>query len=284
MKFLVLGASGMAGHTISIYLKEQGHIVLGFTRHEVPFVKCITGNAMDTYSLRKLIANGNFDSVINCIGLLNQAAEKHKEQAVFLNSYLPHYLAEITKDMDTQIIQMSTDCVFSGKDGGYTEYSLRDGETFYDRTKALGELEDEKNITLRNSIIGPDIDQEGIGLLNWFMKQNGEVSGYTKTMWTGMTTLQLAKVMERAAQEKAHGLYNMVPDHNISKYELLKLFNKYLRKNEVKIVPCDGISADKTLVRTKFEFSEIVPDYETMIKGMAEWMHKHKDIYPHYAF
>lgn len=283
MKFLVLGASGMAGHTISIYLQEKGHNVLGFARKEVPFVPCVTGNALDNDFLKELITNGNFDSVINCIGILNQAAEQHKAQAVFLNSYFPHFLADVTKGMDTQIIHMSTDCVFSGKNGNYKEDSLRDGETFYDRTKALGELEDDKNITLRNSIVGPDIDPNGIGLLNWFMKQNGEINGYTGAMWTGMTTLQLAKVMEKAAAEKVHGLYNMVPDHNISKYELLQLFNRYIRGDAVQIKPYDGFTADKTLVRTRFNFDILVPGYEVMVQEMADWMREHSFLYPHYA-
>ena len=106
-----------------------------------------------------------FDTVINCIGVLNQFAERDKAGAVYLNSYLPHYLAKITEGTDTQVIHMSTDCVFSGKRGQYTEYDIRDGETFYDRTKALGEIEDEKNLTLRQSIVGPDIKRTGIGLM-----------------------------------------------------------------------------------------------------------------------
>lgn len=283
MKFLVLGASGMAGHTIAVYLKEQGHEVVGFVRYAVSFVPCVTGDATNGEALRKLISDGSFDAVVNCIGIINQSAEKNKPQAVFLNSYLPYFLADVTSDMDTQVIHMSTDCVFSGKSGNYTEDSLRDGETFYDRTKALGELEDGKNITLRNSIVGPDYSKDGVGLLNWFMKQSGEINGYTGAMWTGMTTLQLAKVMEKAAEQKAHGLYNMVPDHNISKYELLRLFNHYIRNDAVQIKPYDGFSSDKTLVRTRFEFSEIVPDYETMVAEMAEWMRAHKSLYPHYA-
>lgn len=283
MKFLILGASGMAGHVIAIYLRELGHNVLGFTRREVPFVPCIIGDAMNTDFLRKLISNGGFDSVINCIGILNRAAEQHKDQAVFLNSYLPHFLADVTSGTNTQIIHMSTDCVFAGKEGNYTECSLRDGETFYDRTKALGELEDDKNITLRNSIVGPDIDPEGIGLLNWFMKQNREIKGYTGAMWTGMTTLQLAKTMAKAADLKAHGLYNMVPDHNISKYKLLKLFNHYLRDDTVQIRPYEGFTVDKTLVRTRFDFAEIVPDYEIMVSEMANWMRAHSYLYPHYV-
>jgi len=284
MKFLILGASGMAGHTIAIYLKEQGHNVLGFARHELSFVPFVTGNAMDIGFVRDLITNGGFDSVINCIGILNQSAEQYKDRAVFLNAYFPHFLADVTSETNTQVIHMSTDCVFSGKTGNYSEDSLRDGETFYDRTKALGEIEDGKNITFRNSIVGPDINPSGIGLLNWFLKQTGEINGYTGAMWTGMTTLQLAKIMEKAAEQRAHGLYNMIPNHNISKYELLKLFNHYLRNDAVQINPYDGFTADKTLVRTRFDFGETVPDYETMVREMAVWMKAHTDLYPHYSF
>lgn len=283
MNFLVLGCNGMAGHTISLYLQERGHEVLGFDRDQSKYVKSITGDARNTEFLRELITKGEYDSVINCIGILNQFAEQNKALSSFLNSYFPHFLAEITSGTDTQIIHMSTDCVFSGKRGEYTEADFQDGTTFYDRSKALGELDDEKNITLRNSIVGPDINPNGIGLMNWFMKQTGEINGFTKAMWTGQTTLQLAKTMEAAAKEKAHGLYNAVPDHSICKYDLLKLFNHYLRNDSIKINPVEGINADKSLKRTRFEFDYFIPDYEQMVAELAEWIIKHKDMYPHYA-
>ncbi|WP_395626794.1 SDR family oxidoreductase [Daejeonella sp.] len=282
MNFFVLGCNGMAGHTISLYLKEQGHEVVGFARLKSQFINSIAGDAHDTEFLRKHIAESKYDTVINCIGILNQFAENNRTLATFLNSYFPHFLAEATAGTDTQVIHMSTDCVFSGKCGEYTEDDFRDGETFYDRSKALGELEDDKNITLRNSIVGPDISSKGIGLLNWFMHQSGEINGYTKAMWTGQTTLQLAKTMEMAAKEKAHGLYNTVPDHSISKYDLLMLFNHYLRGDSLKINPVEGVNADKSLKRTRYEFSYLIPDYETMIAEMAEWIKKHKNMYPHY--
>ncbi len=284
MKFLILGASGMAGHMISMYLGEQGHDVTGFDMNPVTHCRSITGNARDTESIRKIITEGQYDSVINCIGILNQFAEANKELAVFLNSYFPHFLASVTSGTDTQIIHMSTDCVFSGKRGGYTEDDLRDGETFYDRSKALGELEDNKNITLRNSIIGPDINPKGIGLMNWFMQQSGTINGFTRAIWTGQTTLQLAKTMEEAAKRKAHGLYNMVPEQSISKYDLLLLMNRYLRDGELNIVPSETLAADKSLVRTRFDFGYMIPDYETMIREMADWTKKHREMYPHYPF
>jgi dTDP-4-dehydrorhamnose reductase len=282
MNFFILGCNGMAGHIISLYLKEQGHSVLGFARTKSKFVDSIVGDAFDTELLKKLIKENKFDAVVNCLGMLNQFAENDKASASFINSYLPHFLAKITADTETQIIHMSTDCVFSGKEGSYTEDSFCDGETFYDRSKALGELVDSKNLTLRNSIVGPDINLKGIGLLNWFMNQSGEVNGYTKSIWTGQTTLQLAKTIEKAVLEKAHGLYNAVPDHSISKFELLNLFNHYFKDDSLKINPVEGILADKSLIRTNYEFNYLIPDYETMIAELAEWIKNHKDMYPHY--
>ena len=283
MKFLILGCNGMAGHIISLYLKERGHDVLGFARSKSKFIETVVGDATDASLIKELIGVNKFDSVINCIGILNQFAENNKASAAYLNGFLPHQLAQFTEGSATQVIHMSTDCVFSGKRGQYTEDDVRDGTTFYDRSKALGEIEDEKNITLRNSIVGPDIDHNGIGLLNWFMQQHGEVCGFTKAMWTGQTTLQLAKTMEFAAKEKAHGLYNMVPNTSISKCDLLGLFNKYIRVEKIKINPVDKMAADKSLKRTRWDFGYKIPDYEQMIAELADWMRIHKTLYPHYG-
>ena len=286
MKFLILGCNGMAGHMISLYLSEQGHDVLGFDKNKSSLVKSVAGNARDTEILTEIIKAGKFDTVINCIGILNQFAENDHELAAFLNAYFPHFLAKVTARTDTQIIHMTTDCVFSGKKGSYVETDLRDGTTFYDRSKALGELNDRKNLSLRNSIVGPDINPKGIGLLNWFMNNTVDktsvVNGYTKAMWTGQTTFQLAKTMEAAAKEKAYGLINAVPDTSISKYDLLRLFNKYLRNNRVTINAVEGINADKSLKRTNYDFDYRIPDYETMIREMADWIMKHKYLYHHY--
>lgn len=282
MKFFILGCNGMAGHIISLYLKEQGHQVVGFARSKSVFVDTVIGDAFDTELIEKNIAEGNYDTIVNCIGMLNQFAENDKATAAFLNGYFPHFLVNATEGTCTQVIHMSTDCVFSGKTGPYTELSFPDGETFYDRSKALGEICDNKNLTLRNSIVGPDIKQKGIGLLNWFMQQKDEVNGFTCAMWTGQTTLQLAKTIEVSAKEKASGLVNMVPATNISKYELLMLFNHYLRNDELTIHPVEGIVADKTLVRTNFSLDFQIPDYSIMIREMAEWMQVHQKLYPHY--
>jgi dTDP-4-dehydrorhamnose reductase len=282
VKVLVLGGTGMAGHTILIYFKEAGHDVTAFSRSKMDYCKNINGDITNFENLKKIIIDGQYDAIINAIGILNQDAEDNKSNAVLLNSYLPHFLSDTTKDMKTRIIHMSTDCVFSGKRGGYSETSFRDGKTFYDRSKALGELENDKDLSFRNSIIGPDMNENGIGLFNWFMKQEGQINGFTKVIWTGVTTLTLAKAMEQALKENLTGLYNLVNNETISKYELLKLFNKHLKNNKIMILPSDKLSLDKSLVNNRIDFSFQVPSYETMVVEMKEWIENHHELYPHY--
>lgn len=282
MNFLVLGCNGMAGHMISLYLKEQGHTVTGFARSQSELVPTIVGDATDAALVSATVRKEEYDAVVNCIGVLNQFAEVDHAKAVYLNSFLPHYLASLTADRKTQIIHISTDCVFSGDKGGYTENDFADGRSFYDRSKALGELNDSKNLTLRQSIIGPDIKASGIGLLNWFLQQSGPVKGYLGAIWTGQTTLQLAKTIEVAAKRRIRGLYNMVPDASICKYDLLKLFNRYIRADEVEIEAFQGVSLDKSLIRTAQGFDYVIPSYEEMVRELGDWMRAHRDLYPHY--
>ena len=283
MKILVLGCNGMAGHLLSLYFKELGHEVVGFARSASRLLdRTIVGDASDITLLKKIVDDGDYDAVINCIGLLNQFAENNKSMAVLLNGYLPHYLADITRDTHTKVIHMSTDCVFAGNDGPYYEDSFPNGSTFYDRTKAIGEINNSKDLTFRNSIVGPDIKANGIGLFNWFMKQDGPINGFTGAIWTGVTTYTLAKAMEQALKENLTGLYNLVNNESINKFNLCSLFNKYFRAGEVVINPDDRLQLDKTLKCTRTDFSFVVPSYEQQIKEMREWVDVHRELYPHY--
>lgn len=281
MRFLVLGAAGMAGHLISLYMREQGHDVTGFARRDLPFLEFqVKGDVTDMTVLEPVVRDG-YDVVVNCVGVLNKAAETNPN-AAWLNGELPHVLAGMTADLPTRVFHMSTDCVFAGNTGPYTEVSNPDGESAYDRTKAAGELNDGKNLTFRNSIVGPDMNPNGIGLLNWFMQQSGPVKGFTGAIWTGLTTLELAKAMEHEAAGDARGLVNMVPEDSINKYELLQLFNRELRGGSVEIVPDAGLQLDKTLVRTNFEPTYRPKSYPEQIREMAGWVRAHKELYPHY--
>lgn len=283
MRFLVLGCSGMAGHTISIYLRGRGHSVAGLSRRGVPFLEeQVVGDVRDEALLAEVLSEGDFDVAVNCVGVLNQFAERDPEGAAYLNGELPHVLARLTEGTRTRVFHMSTDCVFAGNTGPYTEGSVPDGGTVYDRTKAVGELRDGKNLTFRCSIVGPDTDPDGIGLLNWFMAQEGPVRGYENAIWTGLTTLELAKAMECAAGERVSGLVNMVPPESVSKCDLLRLFNETLRGGSVEIVPDSSVRRDKTLVRTNFESKFRPRGYTEQIAEMAGWVREYKELYPHY--
>jgi dTDP-4-dehydrorhamnose reductase len=283
MRFLVLGANGMAGHTVCLYLQSRGHDVVGFARAASPLVETVVGDVRDTEFLSRRVRDGAFDAVINCVGILNADADRDRAGAVYINALLPHMLAEYAHGGATQVVHLSTDCVFSGKRGRYREDDFRDGETFYDRSKALGELEGGKCLTLRTSIVGPDLSPKGIGLLNWFMQQPGPVNGYTGAIWNGQTTLQLAKTIEYATERRIEGLYNIVPEGTVSKYELLQLFNRHLRYDAVQVNPVLGLSADKSLVRTRLALDCPVPEIPQMVAELAEWMRSHRSHYPHYA-
>ena len=282
MKILVLGASGMAGHIIALYFKERSYDVTGFTRRPIPYCKNIIGDAMKPEDVKIAIFSDNFDVVINAIGVLNQNAEDHKSMAVMLNGYLPHFIADTLRESKTKLIHMSTDCVFAGNTGPYYEDSFPDGMIFYDRSKAIGEVNDDKNLTFRNSIIGPDINEKGIGLFNWFMKQEDSINGFTGAIWTGVTTLTLAKAMEEAVKQNLTGLYNLVNNESISKFDLCILFNKYFRNGRIIINPSDKLQLDKSLRHRRADFSFVVPSYEQQIKEMADWVNTHKEFYPHY--
>jgi len=282
IKFLVLGATGMAGHTISLYLHEQGHIVTTFSKEVFPFCPNIIGDALDDSFFITVLKHGDYDVVINCIGVLNTACDLNLARSVYLNSYLPHLIVDSLKDMKTKVMHISTDCVFSGKDGPYSEHSFRNGETFYDRTKALGEIEDSKNLTFRTSIIGPDMKENGLGLFNWFMRQSGVINAYTKAIWTGVTNLTLAKAIEEATIENLTGLYHLVNDESINKYDLLNLFEKYMGAKKVSLLPSKIVELNKSLINNRTDFTFKVPSYEQMITEMVEWIRIHEKIYPHY--
>lgn len=281
-KILVLGSTGMAGHLITLYLHEKGYNVTALSTTKFEYVKNIICDVMDETAFSNVLIEGEYDVIINCIGILNQSAEDNKDKAVYLNSYLPHKVCKIIEQTKTKYIHMSTDCVFSGESDFYIENSFKDGKTFYDRTKALGEIDDSKNLTFRNSIIGPDMNENGIGLFNWFMKQNSQINGFDGVKWTGVTTLTLAKAMDRAIIEDLTGIYNLVNNNTITKYEMLMQFN-VLSNKKLDIIRKSDLKISKILKNTRqSEFSFVVPSYENMIIEMFEWINNHKNLYKHY--
>jgi dTDP-4-dehydrorhamnose reductase len=276
-KILVLGIKGMAGHVILKYFQElENYDVFGLARNIETSYRVYNLDVYNTQGLRNIIFDNKFDYIINCIGILNQNAEDDPSKAIWFNSYFPHLLARITKESETQIIHISTDCVFSGKDGGgYTEKSQKNGIGFYAQSKALGEIDNSKDLTIRTSIIGPEINSNGIGLLHWFLTQaRGQVlNGYSQVYWSGITTIELAKVIDDVIRHHVTGLKQISRD-KISKFELLTLFNDVFRNNEIKIVENSEYKSDKSLKSIRDDYSYEVPAYRRMLLDVREWMEK----------
>jgi dTDP-4-dehydrorhamnose reductase len=197
---------------------------------------------------------------------------------------LPHQLKKISKNIGAKLIHISTDCIFSGNKGGYIETDAKDakdGKGVYSQTKKLGEIEDDANLTLRTSIIGPELKNNGEGLFHWFMNQQGEISGYTKAIWSGVTTLELAKAVKWSIDNNITGLYHVTNNSSISKYDLLQLFQKYTKKN-INIKPFDGKKVDKSFIDTRLLIDYQIPSYDQMISNMVRLITDKRILYSKY--
>lgn len=281
-KILVLGANGMAGHAITAGLMfENSYEVISVARSNSIINPSILMDVSNFTSLKQLIKNTRLDVIINCIGILNKTAEDNPDQAILINSYLPHFLETETKDTNIKVIHISTDCVFSGEQGAYRENSIKNGKGFYAQSKALGELENKKDLTFRTSIIGPELSANGIGLFNWFAMQENTINGFTNAFWTGITTIELTNAIKVAIAEDLTGLYHLVNDEKISKFNLLSILNKVFHKG-LTISAYEDYKVDKSLINSRSDFSFKVKSYEQMILDMKNWMSIKQDFYPHY--
>lgn len=268
---LILGAAGMAGHMILKYLsKYKDYKIYTITRNN-NYIKATynldISKGCNRCKLKKIIEDNQFDIIINCIGILVKQSNSEPDTAILINSYFPHFLEQITKNTKTKIIHLSTDCVFDGKKGNYTENDIPNEINYYGRSKALGEIINNKDLTLRLSIIGTELKKDGSGLLNWFLNQTKEVNGYTRVYWNGITTLELAKVIHKIIQTKItlSGLYQLAPNFNISKYNLLLIANKIFKKN-LKIEKNPSLAQNKTLVNNrKKDFYYKIPNYKIQL-------------------
>ena len=275
---LVLGSSGMLGHVVTKYFEEKSYDVYNLSHrikiNERTEIMDVTNfSEFDKY-LNKL----KVDVIVNCIGILNEDAENNPDKAILLNSYLPRFLEKKYMNTKVKIIQISTDCVFSGKTGNYTENSFCDGDSIYARTKTLGEINNNKDLTIRTSIIGPDINEDGIGLFHWFMNQKDTIYGFKNAYWTGVTTIELAKGIEILIKNDVAGLYHFVPNEKISKYNLLNIIAEIFNRN-ITIIPKEDYYVDKSLINTRTDCKYVIPTYREMIEEMKNWIDKNPQLY-----
>lgn len=277
-KVLLFGATGMAGHIVYMYLKNtRKYIVMNVTFHTKLTDDSIIVDVTDKDIVSKIVVETQPDIIINCIGILIKGSNEHPENAILINAYFPHLLKKLSDEVGAKLIHISTDCVFSGKKGDYTELDFRDADDIYGRSKALGEIVNEKDLTIRTSIIGPELKRNGEGLFHWFMHQTGCVNGFKTTIWSGVTTLELAKAVDVALDKKLTGLVQLSNGKGISKYDLLCLFKEIWHKNVI-ILPYEGNGINKSIAKScRFDYE--VPNYRNMLLEQYDWMEKYKKIY-----
>jgi dTDP-4-dehydrorhamnose reductase len=265
-KVLIIGATGMLGHMVYYFLERLDKYDLYNSVYRTKLTEdsivCDVKNQID---IKALFDRVKPHIVINCVGALVQESKENPINAIYLNALFPHILKELCDENEAKLIHISTDCVFSGQKGSYAEDDFRDADDVYGRSKALGEIFDSPHCTLRTSIIGPEL-KDGTGLFQWFMKQTGEVKGYTKAYWSGVTTLELAKAIYKAIQNDLKGLLHVTNGEKISKHDLLHLINKH-RNSPLKIIPYDDYVADKSLEKSKkFDFE--ISSFDEMLNNI----------------
>ncbi len=282
-KILILGSTGLIGHQIHYLLSNDSkYEIFDIAYRNKLHAGTLLLDIMDEKILNSEIKRIKPDYVINCVGTLIKESASDPELAIYTNSVLPHRLKNICNSLSIKLVHMSTDCVFSGKNKEpYKETDIKDGLDVYAKTKAIGEIIEDNHLTLRTSVIGPELKKDGEQLFNWFMSEKGEVEGFSDAIWSGVTSLELARGVDWAIENNICGLYQLTNGLPISKNEILKLFKKYTNK-KISIRPISGINIDKSFIDTRKLINYPIPSYEQMISEMIDFIKKHLDLYPHY--
>lgn len=282
LRILILGGSGMLGHQLWRHFSQRNEETYatirkrrGDYRHRGLFdnpqvIESIDARCFE--DLEKALTPLRPDVVFNCIGVTKRREKEHGIiDSIVLNALLPHQLALWGRSVDARIVNFSTDCVFDGSQWNYREDSLTNATDLYGRTKALGEVFDGNVLTIRSSFIGPEL-QNGTELFEWFVSQRGAVEGFRGAIYTGLTTLELGRIVEFLVFDHpdAHGLYQISSDP-VTKYELLNLIRKGLRLN-VEVSPDDTFKCNRSLDSGKFrkEFRYSPPTWQAMVDELVE--------------
>ena len=272
MKTLILGASGMLGHMVSFYFKKKYHsdVILCSRSKTNKVTLDKTLIKISEYSKKQLsvlIDQYRPCIIVNCVAITNITTSQ--KELDLINSELPKLLVNIldNKNDGSHLVHISTNGVFSGKQGNYVESDQPDTNDIYGKTKLKGEVVHFPHLTIRTSIIGPQLTSN-TGLLEWFLKQENEVKGYAEVKWNGVTTLECAKFIDWAINQKMTGLVHLF-SKKISKYDLLNIIKKAYRKN-IKINPDNNTKSDQTLNTSRLDVNYIVPSHYAMLDKLKK--------------
>jgi dTDP-4-dehydrorhamnose reductase len=263
VKVLILGVTGMLGHTLfselanhlvyDVYATSRNPHNLRFWCSPDHFKKIIPEvNVEDLDSMTHCLAELKPQVVINCIGIIKQLPSAQDAlKTIMINALFPYRLALVCKAIGARLIHISTDCVFSGMKGNYHEDDAPDPLDLYGRTKLLGEVSDPHCLTIRTSIIGHELNGEH-GLVEWFLAQEKKVTGFTRAIYSGLPTIEIARILKDFViiNPNLQGLYQ-VSAEPISKYELLKLIAQIYHK-KIEIEPDNQFQVDRSLNSLRF--------------------------------
>lgn len=283
MKVLVIGASGMLGNAMfRTFAADDRFAVVGTVRN-ASAKRCFDGALHDRIlpgveveqpdSLTAAFRSVKPDLVINCVGVVKQLAAADDPLITLpINSLLPHRLAALCEIAGARLVQISTDCVFSGAKGNYVESDFPDAADLYGRSKLLGEVDYPHAITLRTSIIGHELNGAR-SLLNWFLGQQNPVKGFTRAVFSGLPTVTLAELVRDIVVPHAalHGLFH-VAAAPIAKYDLLKLIAAVYDK-DIEIVPSEALVIDRSLCAGRFLAATgyVAPAWPALIAQMQQF-------------
>ena len=283
MRIVILGASGLIGHKLFQTLHDRfgdAHAVLHRDRQAFAQFGLFDNDrvvdkvdAMDFANLRGILHALNPDVVLNCIGITKRRpAVNDPEQAITINSLLPHRLANWGQENDTRVIHFSTDCVFDGSIGDYDEESDTTGKDPYGKTKALGEIRYPHSLTIRSSFIGRELTEKS-ELLEWFLAQGGQqIRGFTKAYYSGVSTIQMCRVVGDIIEKHPNlgGLMTLAMPEPISKYDLLCVAKKSFGL-DVEIEADDSFEVKPTLNGTKLcaAMNLQLPTWQEMMDELA---------------
>ena len=278
-KVLVLGSTGMLGHMVYHFLDSTNKYDLyNLSFRNKLNSKTIIVDISDQQKLSNLINDISPDVIINCVGVLIKGSKENLKNAIYINAYFPHWLKDVCEEIDCRLIHVSTDCVFSGKNGGNDENSIKDATDDYGKTKSLGEFDSINHLCIRTSIIGPEIKQNGEGLLHWLFNQQGTIYGFKNVYWSGVTTLELAKVIHFSIENNILGLWNVTNGEPISKYDLLQKIIKIFSINKLKLEPDTNKFSNKSLKSNRGIYYK-VPSYDDMLEDLSVYFRAHKNLY-----
>ena len=264
-KILVLGSSGMMGHVLVDYLSKNSDFeIFNLAKKSKINSETIICDILDTKHLHQLIDKISPDVIINSVGILVNQSKLNPLSAILVNSCFPHKLMKIADSVNSKIIHLSTDCVFDGSIGNYDENSKKTPIDIYGKTKDLGEIINNNHLTIRTSIIGPELKNDGTGLLLWLLKnKKNKINGFKKSIWSGLTTLELSKAIEHCIDYNLCGLIHLA-SNPISKFNLINLINNEF-KLDIELKKVDGIDSNKSLVSIRDDFHYKVKSHHQMI-------------------